>query len=168
MFRFLKSFQIFEKFSDIWKVFRFFESCQIFWKLLWPETWHLRHWLHFWQLRTTIWTITMWPLNRERWWQHSQFLRCFISVFELEFAFAFFSEKYLPAVWRMFYRIEWFVYEPTRSQKSSCLPASNFPRELSQKLRPKNPRNTFQLFRAIQIWSLPQNAKACYNKWKNK
>ena len=46
------------------------------WKFLWPETWHLRHWFHFWQLRTTIWTITLWPLNREWWWQHSQFLRC--------------------------------------------------------------------------------------------
>ena len=41
--------------------------------------WHLRHWLHCWQLRTTIWTITLWPLNREWWWQHSQFLRCFFS-----------------------------------------------------------------------------------------
>ena len=75
MFRFLKSFQIFEKFSDIWKVFRFFESCQIFWKLLWPETWHLRHRLHFWQLRSTI---AVWPLNTEWWWQHSQFVRCLI------------------------------------------------------------------------------------------
>ena len=30
---------------------------------LWPETWHLRHWLHLWQLRTTILTFTLWPLN---------------------------------------------------------------------------------------------------------
>ena len=52
------------------KVFRYFESFQIFWKFFWPETWHLRHWLHFWQLRTTIWTITLWPLNTE-WWWHS-------------------------------------------------------------------------------------------------
>ena len=44
---------------------------------LWPNTWHLRHWLHFWQLRTTILTFTLWPLNKEWWWQHSQFLRCF-------------------------------------------------------------------------------------------
>ena len=43
---------------------------------LWPETWLLRHWLFFWQLRTTILTITLWPLKKERWWQHSQFLRC--------------------------------------------------------------------------------------------
>ena len=45
---------------------------------LWPETWHLRHWFHFWQLRTTILTFTLWLLNKEWWWQHSQFLRCFI------------------------------------------------------------------------------------------
>ena len=38
------------------------ESFQNFGKFLWPETWHLRHWLHFWQLRTTIWAITLWPL----------------------------------------------------------------------------------------------------------
>jgi len=80
IFRFLKSFQMFEKFSDFLKVFRFFESFQIFWKFLWPETWHLRHWLHFWQLRTKIWTITLWPLNTEWWWQHSQFLRCLLYV----------------------------------------------------------------------------------------
>ena len=43
---------------------------------LWRKTWHLRHWWHFWQLRTTIWTIILWPLNTEWWWQHSQFLRC--------------------------------------------------------------------------------------------
>ena len=48
---------------------------------LWPETWHLRHWFHFWQLRTTILTFTLWPLNKEWWWQHSQFLRCFPNVF---------------------------------------------------------------------------------------
>ena len=36
-------------------------------------------WLHLWQLRTTIWTSTLWPLNTEWWWQHSQFLRCFLS-----------------------------------------------------------------------------------------
>ena len=64
-----------EKKSDFLQLF---ESFQIFWKFLWPETWHLRHWLHFWQLRTTIWTITLWPLNTEWWWQHSQFLRCFV------------------------------------------------------------------------------------------
>ena len=56
------------------------ESFQIFGKFLWPETWHLRHWLHFWQLRTTIWTITLWPLNTEWWWQHSQFLRCLFRL----------------------------------------------------------------------------------------
>ena len=71
---------ILTEFSDFWKVFRFFESVQIFWKFLWPETWHLRHWLHFWQLRTTIWTIALWPLNTEWWWQHSQFLRCYLLL----------------------------------------------------------------------------------------
>ena len=64
-----------------------FASVPYFWLLfhifgsprnLWPETWHLRHWFHFWQLRTTILTVTLWPLNKEWWWQHSQFLRCFI------------------------------------------------------------------------------------------
>ena len=63
-----------------------FASVPYFWLLfhifgsprnLWPETWHLRHWFHFWQLRTTILTVTLWPLNKEWWWQHSQFLRCF-------------------------------------------------------------------------------------------
>ena len=73
-------------FSDLQKVFRFLGSFQSFWKFLWPETWHLRHWLHFWQLRTTIWTITLWPLNREWWWQHSQFLRCFIGELPLAVA----------------------------------------------------------------------------------
>ena len=29
--------------------------------MTWPETWHLRHWLHFWQLRTTILTFTLCP-----------------------------------------------------------------------------------------------------------
>ena len=47
---------------------------------LWPETWLLRHWLHFWQLRTTILTITLWPLKKEWWWQHSQFLRCLLDI----------------------------------------------------------------------------------------
>ena len=46
-----------------------------------PDSWHLRHWLHFWQLRTTILTFTLWPLNKEWWWQHSQFLRCFLWGF---------------------------------------------------------------------------------------
>ena len=44
---------------------------------MWPETWQLKHWLHFWQLRTTILTFTLWPLNKEWRGQHSQFLRCF-------------------------------------------------------------------------------------------
>ena len=39
--------------------------------------WHLRHWLHCWQLRTTLLRITLWPLNKEWWGQHLQFLRCF-------------------------------------------------------------------------------------------
>ena len=47
------------------------------WQFLWPNTWHLRHWLHCWQLRTTLLTITLWPLNKEWWWKHLQFLRCF-------------------------------------------------------------------------------------------
>ena len=77
------------QFWQFWQIFgkhlRFAENFQIadfqiFWKFLWPETWHLRHWLHFWQLRTTIWTITLWPLNIEWWWQHSQFLRCVLHI----------------------------------------------------------------------------------------
>ena len=40
-------------------------------------TWHLIHWSHCRQLRTTVLTITLWPLNKEWWGQHSQFLRCF-------------------------------------------------------------------------------------------
>ena len=55
---------MFWKFSDFLKVF---------------VTSYLSHWLHFWQLRTMIWTITLWPLNTEWWWQHSQFLRCFVK-----------------------------------------------------------------------------------------
>ena len=77
--------------SDLWTKFRLLEKFQIFGKDndikrtplksnpwdSWPETWHLRHWLHFWQLRTTILTFTLWPLNKEWRGQHSQFLRCF-------------------------------------------------------------------------------------------
>ena len=65
--RFLENFQMFRIFSD-------------FLKILWPDTWHLRHWLHCWQLRTTILTITLWPLNKEWGGQHSQLLRCFVSL----------------------------------------------------------------------------------------
>ena len=60
IFRLLENFQIFGFFSSD------------FLKILWPDTWHLRHWLHCWQLRTTILTITLWPLNKEWQWQHSQ------------------------------------------------------------------------------------------------
>ena len=31
---------------------------------------------------TTILTFTLWPLNKEWWWQHSQFLRCFWKKWE--------------------------------------------------------------------------------------
>ena len=44
---------------------------------MWPETGHLRHWLHFLQLRTTIKTLTLGPFNKEWWGQHSQLLQCF-------------------------------------------------------------------------------------------
>ena len=59
--------------TDFWKFF------SDFLKILWPYTWHLRHchWLHCWQLRTTILTITLLPLNKEWQGQHSQFLGCF-------------------------------------------------------------------------------------------
>ena len=46
---------------------------------LWPETWQLIHWLHFWQFRTAILTFTLSPLNKEWRGQHSQFLRCLPS-----------------------------------------------------------------------------------------
>ena len=90
-----KKIPILGKFSDLWNIFgnfldfqkifrflkkkfRFLKGFQICGKFLTlTEIWRLRHWLHFWQLRTTIWTITLWPLNREWWWQHSQFLLCF-------------------------------------------------------------------------------------------
>ena len=39
------------QFSDFWKIFRFFE-------ILWPETWHLRHWLHV-TLETLITLLTI-------------------------------------------------------------------------------------------------------------
>ena len=32
---------------------------------------------------TTILTFTRWPLNKEGWWQHSQFLRCLIKRYEI-------------------------------------------------------------------------------------
>ena len=50
---------------------------------LWPETWHLRHWFDFWQLRTTISTFTLWPLNKE--WQGTAFaiLAMFSNVFPM-------------------------------------------------------------------------------------
>ena len=38
------------QFSDFWKIFRFFE-------ILWPETWHLRHWLHVTLTLITLLTI---------------------------------------------------------------------------------------------------------------
>ena len=75
--------QIFDRFlTDVWQIFdRFFENIQYLQKIVrflkHFVTWDLRHWLHFWQLRTTIWTITLWPLNKEWRGQHSQFLRCF-------------------------------------------------------------------------------------------
>ena len=80
------------------------KSFQIFWKFLWPETWHLGHWLHFWQLRTTISTITLWPLNTEWWWQHSQFLRCFSlkcgEKFNNSFCgYGLWIDTYLPSNW---------------------------------------------------------------------
>ena len=64
---------------------RFLENFSDFLKILWPDTWHLRHWLHCWQLRTTILTITLWPLNKEWQGQHSQFLRCFLVHIILTF-----------------------------------------------------------------------------------
>ena len=59
------------------------ESFQIFGKFLWPETWHLRHWLHFWQLKTATLTNTLWPLNKEWQRQRLQFLRCFLRIIKL-------------------------------------------------------------------------------------
>ena len=66
------NFPIFGKFSD------FLKSCDL--KLDTWDTdymWHLRHWLHCWQLRTTLLRITLWPLYKVWQGQHSQFLRCF-------------------------------------------------------------------------------------------
>ena len=50
----------------IMKIFRFLENVQIFWNLVTLYTWgtdymwHLRHWLHCWQFRTTLLRITLW------------------------------------------------------------------------------------------------------------
>ena len=44
----------------------------------WPDTCHLRHWLHCWQLRTTLLTITLWPLNNK--WQGQLFT--ILAVFD--------------------------------------------------------------------------------------
>jgi len=61
--------------SDFWNFFQiFWKSCYLTLDTL------IRHWLHCWQLRTTILTITLWPLNKEWRGQHSQFLRCFLSI----------------------------------------------------------------------------------------
>ena len=75
---FVDNFQIFGKFLDFRIFFfRFFENF---------VTWHLTLetlitlTIDNWQLRTTILTITLWPLNKEWRGQHSQFLRCFVSV----------------------------------------------------------------------------------------
>ena len=50
------------------------------WKDSPGDFWHLRHWLLFWQLRTSIhdnlWYLT---INCDT-GQHSQFLRCFINL----------------------------------------------------------------------------------------
>ena len=79
IFTIFDNFDIFWQFLQFWHFLTIMSIFQSFWRFLWPETWHLRHWLHFWQLRRTIWTITLWSLNTEWWWQHSQFLPCFLS-----------------------------------------------------------------------------------------
>ena len=69
-----------------------FHSFHHFFEILWPENWHLRLWLHvtletlitLLTIENKIWTITLWPLNREWWWQHSQFLRCYYYYLSLE------------------------------------------------------------------------------------
>ena len=58
MLTILTIFDNFDNFANFWQ---FFGSFQSFWKFLWPETWHLRHWLHFWQqqygqLHCDLWT----------------------------------------------------------------------------------------------------------------
>ena len=68
------------QFSYFRKIFRFF------------ETWHLRHWLHCCQLRTTLLTITLWPLNKEWQGQHSQFLGCFGNTFAANWPTPWISE----------------------------------------------------------------------------
>ena len=54
----------FRNFSDCQKTFRFAENFQIFFEKnqifgKFSETWHLKYWLHFWQLRTKMLTITL-------------------------------------------------------------------------------------------------------------
>ena len=69
------------KFSSAIDV-RFLKSCDL--KLDTWDTdymWHLRHWLHCWQLRTTLLRITLWSWIALRQGQHSQFLRCFGLLF---------------------------------------------------------------------------------------
>ena len=70
VFKFAENFQIFGEFSEFLKVF-----------VTWDMT--LETLVTFLKLRTTIWTITLWPLNREWWWQHSQFLRCFYIIYTI-------------------------------------------------------------------------------------
>ena len=95
------------QFSDFWKISWFFEILGRFtlealitcdtWDTdyidflkscdTWDTAymWHLRHWLHCWQLSTTLLRITLWSWIALRQGQHSQFLRCFeteISVLE--------------------------------------------------------------------------------------
>ena len=90
-------FRLLETFSDFQKIFRLLENFQMFrksldflWKILrwdvWPETWHSSHWL---QLRTTILTTTLWPLNKEWRGQHLQFLRCFFAKPSLDISMSF-------------------------------------------------------------------------------
>ena len=47
------------------------------------DLWHLRHWLHFWQLRTWIPDNLCYLTIKSDTGQHSQFLRCLYAVIRL-------------------------------------------------------------------------------------
>ena len=76
IFRFLKDFQIFGRFSDFWRIFRFLEDFQIFERF--SDFWTILGLVTFETLITilTIDNLCYLTINCDT-GQHSQFLRCF-------------------------------------------------------------------------------------------
>ena len=75
-----------------WNILNHFDN----WKHNPGDLWHLRHWLQFWQLRTWIHdNLCYLTINCDT-GQHSQFLRCFLSLSPFHFYFPFILILTLP------------------------------------------------------------------------